>query len=484
MNSGIDNYRRTNVNIPQNNLNPSDFYKNMANQQIIYENDSNNQSIFDKNVNKNYPYSVEQRPIYQSEEIDPRNIYGSSNQVPSSNQVQPNTQIPCNNILSEIDLLEKDIHNIFTNNITPDRLQRLGSADIKNGMKYEMESLNPVHQMLGTYKQPDDLLHNNISKNTYIETLQEYTIIIDSSDRDIEKYINPFFYRVKFTGLAGNNDATIMKKFDHVKYIKLDTGVIPTKYYYVKQDTSLNDADKSTVSNLNLTSNPANSTFSLSSLDISGYFAIIDITDVSGSTQFTRYIRFAGTQVYPNVVDTIYEFVFSFTNIANPIGTATFIENNYIARYKLQTYSLANDKYTLLYIDEFQNTNENSTNDIIGKSFSVMFPDGCNSDVLYTTSGFIDKMFKFALLGEINQMTVRILDSNGNQLKNSKEDYIDYNINSDKNCSCYTDTNGYFIRNYACSCTYFRHPYYQKFQNTLMFRIGIIEPDIDKNIFS
>ena len=113
-----------------------------------------------------------------------------------------------------------------------------------------------------------------------------------------------------------------------------------------------------------------------------------------------------------------------------------------------------------------------------------MFPDGTNGDILYTSSGFIDKMYRFALLGQLNQMTISIANSNGTVLKNSQENYIDTNINPTKTCTCTTDTNGYFVRNYGCVCTYFRHPYYQKFQNTLVFRIGVIEPNIDKNIFS
>jgi len=141
--------------------------------------------------------------------------------------------------LSQIDLLEKDINNIFSNNITPDRLERLGSGIVTNSQVYDTGSINPKHQMLGEYEKPINLIHNNVSKNVYAETLQEYTIVIDSADRDIEKYPNPFLYRVKFNGIPGTRDANIMRSFDYVKYIKLDTGIIPSKYYYVKQDTSL-----------------------------------------------------------------------------------------------------------------------------------------------------------------------------------------------------------------------------------------------------
>ena len=124
-----------------------------------------------------------------------------------------------------------------------------------------------------------------------------------------------------------------MKQFDNVKYIKLDTGIIPTKYYYVKQDTSLNSTDISLVSHLNLTNNPANSTFNLSSIDVSGSFAVIDITDIS-KNGYTRYIRFGEVQIYPNIVSNVYEFSFTYTNPNSILYPP--VSQNIIARYKLQ----------------------------------------------------------------------------------------------------------------------------------------------------
>lgn len=476
MNSGIENYRRANLAIQPNLTNPTDIYKNFSS--------SINHNLTNINPSPTFVNQFEHsQQIHQQDQlqINPITPYILSRFNQTNQPNQPNQQ---NQVLSQIDLLEKDINNIFSNNITPDRLERLGTGIVTNGQIYDSGSLNPKHQMLGEYEKPT-LIHNNVSKNVYNESLQEYTIIVDSTDRDIQKYPNPFSYRVKFNGLPGTPDANIMRKFDYVKYVKLDTGIIPARYYYVKQDTSLNTIDFNIVQNLNLVSNPPNSRFVLSSPDVSGTFAIIDISDISEPTNITtRLIRFCTTTPYPCQIDTTYEFSFTYTDPSNPTGSGTFAYNNYIARFKLTPYSLANDKYTLLYIDELSSPNENSTNEIVGKSFSVMFPDGCVGDIIYTSSGFIDKMFRFALLGQLNQMTISIANSNGQILKNSQEVYTDKYINPSKVCTCTTDTNGYFVRNYSCVCTYFRHPYYQKFQNTLIFRIGVIEPNIDKNIFS
>lgn len=526
INNGFEQYKHSNYQINPN-LNPLDLYKSSSqfsnfqlNQYNTINPVNNLQPLNQNNIpNKSQPlalgrdWSKDPIDIPDQIQLTPQKMYNPqvvSQQLPpsqldlyydkpntnfiSNDPIQPNNKsqpeqrqmtpiniynVPKNNMLSQLDLLEKDINNIFSNNISKERIEKIGSSSINNGQNYDSGSLNPPHLMMSEYPKPENIIHNNITKNVFAETLQEYSIIIDSVDRDIEKYPNPFSYRVYFNPVAGSKDASIMQKFNYVKYIKLDTGILPIKYYYVKQDTSLNNTDLFNIANFNLNTNPKNSSFNLSSYDVSGTFVIIDITDKTVGSGYKRYVRFAVPSEYPKTVDTVYELI-----VENDGTNNIYMANNYIARYKLQSYSIAHDKYTLLYIDEFTNPNENSTNDIVGKSFSVMFPDSCYCDVLYTSSGFVDKMYRFDNLGQINLMTINIYNSNGKLLKNSQENYTDMNSSLEKHCSCTTDTNGYFIRDYSCSCTYFRHRYYQKFQNTLIFKVGCIEGNIDKTIFS
>ena len=80
------------------------------------------------------------------------------------------------------------------------------------------------------------LIYNNISDKVSIDVLVEYVIIIESIDRDIEKYPNPFRYKVQFNPVAQTKDAYIYKTFENVKYIKLETAILPRKYSYSKND--------------------------------------------------------------------------------------------------------------------------------------------------------------------------------------------------------------------------------------------------------
>lgn len=100
------------------------------------------------------------------------------------------------------------------------------------------------------YNNKDELYHNNVADIVLDEHIIEYKIIIDSKDRDIKIYPNPFDFKVKFNPNSDsilrtekiqngkkvlirekmNGDPTphIIKEFKNVKYIKLETIVLPT----------------------------------------------------------------------------------------------------------------------------------------------------------------------------------------------------------------------------------------------------------------
>lgn len=430
---------------------------------------------------KIYNLDLKQPDFFSNTQIDPIENYN-----PSSYDRSKIEQLY--NFKSNIDLMEEDINKIINTNLINNTIKDtlVNSNDIKNPQDYINNSLNPEHLALNQYPPPQNLIQNNISKNVYAETLQEYSIIVDSSDRDINKYPNPFNYRVYFNPTDTNVGAYIPMKFNNVKYIKLVTGILPTTFYYVKQEATLNNSDIQILLNLNKTSNPPNSNITLTTTDISGSFVIINITDILINTinkLYERYITFAIPDIFPKSINTTFEYSFKY-NLDNSNNIINMVYTSNIAKFTMQLYSISNEKYTLLFIDEYDPPNENATNQTISKSFSIMFPDGTNCDTLYTSSSFVDKIFKFSNLGIINQMTIRITNSNGILFKNSQDNYVDLNIPLIKTCSCLTDTNGYFTRNYQCSCTYFRHPYYQKFQNVLIFKIGVIESNIDTNIFN
>ena len=97
-----------------------------------------------------------------------------------------------------------------------------------------------------TYKNQNNLIHNNVNENVLDENIVEYRVYIDSLDRDVKTYPNPFNFTVNFNATsqavirdvyyAGTPGPVINKDFRNVKYVKLETIVLPQYSNYTKCD--------------------------------------------------------------------------------------------------------------------------------------------------------------------------------------------------------------------------------------------------------
>lgn len=95
------------------------------------------------------------------------------------------------------------------------------------------------------YINQHNTLHNNLSENLLHEEIQEYTININSNDRDLKTYPNPFNFTVTFGGSSngyvkkdlskkiseeyfrGSVDPIIDKNFMNVKYVAINYLILP-----------------------------------------------------------------------------------------------------------------------------------------------------------------------------------------------------------------------------------------------------------------
>jgi hypothetical protein len=73
-------------------------------------------------------------------------------------------------------------------------------------------------------------------------------------------------------------------------------------------------------------------------------------------------------------------------------------------------------------------------------------------------------------------MTIGFKNSSGNDLTIGTN-IIDYDITTPNNqCICiYDSLTGQRKRNYQCYHSYMRHPSFEKFQNTIVLKLGILE---------
>lgn len=109
------------------------------------------------------------------------------------------------------------------------------------------QAYNGVPTMIDpiNYANQNNLIHNNVGDSVLNESIVDYYLNIDSLDRDIKTYLNPFNFTVKFNTIAGGTMQTIEKgqikstyfpsapgplinkEFRNIKYIKLDSIVLP-----------------------------------------------------------------------------------------------------------------------------------------------------------------------------------------------------------------------------------------------------------------
>lgn len=102
----------------------------------------------------------------------------------------------------------------------------------------------------------NDILHNNLQSALLNEDIREYSVIIDSKDRNYQIYPDPFNYEVKFNPLPKSREyidgkyvvyeepaPVINDSFNNVRYIKLETVLLPL-YTKVWQTEEKNENDE------------------------------------------------------------------------------------------------------------------------------------------------------------------------------------------------------------------------------------------------
>jgi len=157
--------------------------------------------------------------------------------VPSNNNPRYQTGSPFGNY----DPMSTNMNNYYDVNTKPD--------------KPFIDKIN--------YKNPNSVLHNNIADHVLDEQIIEYRVHIDSLDRDIRYYDDPFHFKVKFgqlsrsiiksetyidpcnksrgtkfieTAFDSSPQPYINKDFRNVKYVKLENIVLPTFNKVIEKD--------------------------------------------------------------------------------------------------------------------------------------------------------------------------------------------------------------------------------------------------------
>lgn len=97
------------------------------------------------------------------------------------------------------------------------------------------------------YRHTTPIIHNNLKDNLLNEHIKEYTIILDSKQRDPSIYPSPYKYSV-LVNQNNRNDkgGIILKELQNIKYIKVDSVVLPRRWkvennFFIDETDILND---------------------------------------------------------------------------------------------------------------------------------------------------------------------------------------------------------------------------------------------------
>jgi hypothetical protein len=115
------------------------------------------------------------------------------------------------------------------NQISPHNIEQLSYGNnqmINQQMGNINNSFAPNAPLIETpnFRNKNELLHNNINDNTIADNVREYTIHIDSADRDSTIFPNQFKFTTSF---KGNVMPNIAKSFKNVLYVKFVNIILP-----------------------------------------------------------------------------------------------------------------------------------------------------------------------------------------------------------------------------------------------------------------
>jgi len=117
-------------------------------------------------------------------------------------------------------------------NLTP-HTEYLSNRQISN-FNQSFQTNSPMIER-PNFKNKNNVIHNNIGESVYSDHITEYTIHIDSVDRDATMYVNQFKFNVHFDDVTKPN---ISRRFSNIKYIRLENVILPAIY---KIDTLMSD---------------------------------------------------------------------------------------------------------------------------------------------------------------------------------------------------------------------------------------------------
>lgn len=370
-------------------------------------------------------------PNYQISGIEPNYSYNNIQNLPfdqSSISTSGNKEGIYNQVIEQKQFVNN--YNNYKPSSTFDITQSNSAnlENLKNYSQYNIEksfnSNKPIEFMKDTINK-HETLYDNLNENLLKESLKEYRLNIDSADRDIEIYPDPFNY-VVYLGPVTNsginasvsrtnikNELKNINKKNSKKNIKLDEkeqikDVFNDKIYIFDNP----DAIKEYTVNLEKSFNP---------------YIIRDFINVS-------YIKLdcAVVPKYNSIgINRSWDFCrkknhkkIYFRDEYDRIKDYLILNDRYIPDDKNE-YNPLGDRFIQIYIKELQSIRNFGTNPITDKSFLLIYDKTLGALYLKLIPYSATKTYKDSLLGNLTRLSIQFYNSWGEPLTINTEQ-IDY----------------------------------------------------------
>jgi len=256
----------------------------------------------------------------------------------------------------------------------------------------------------------DETLWPNISENVAAENVNEYVIVIDSSDRNVQFYPSPFYMKAFFSETDDATRLNVPKAFENVKFMRIENVVLPRNYYLTKYTV---------IDNTNIT-NDATILAQLGAVGVGETTAVQALYDaaftwVTPGNPIPSPIPSPGpgyqsqpeTVLVTNLTLYTYSVVINYTDSKNNTHTSTYqvvYPNNptYNSQYYSQTVtsgSLINNSELNLYL---QNAQYNLVQTVGGTKQVVLFNGTYTLTFTLSSTQLIQYIVEFMMTGSSN----------------------------------------------------------------------------------
>ena len=344
---------------------------------------------------------------------------GYSNIVDLSNGVKQQQQFVNNynnySPVSTFDNIEKKSGNL-------ENLKNFSQFNIEQGFK----SNQPIQLMPDT-KNKHETLYDNLNDNLLKESLREYRLNVDSIDRDIELYPDPFNYVIHLGPVTNsginasvsrtnikNELKTLGKKNKNIRHT--DTPVSQV-YSNIEENNQIKDALNNKIF---IFDNPnAIKEYTVKLERSFNPYIIKDFQNVS-------YVKLdcAVVPKYNSIcINSSWDFCRKkhhkknfFKDEYDRIKDYIIMNNRYIPNDR-DDYNPLGDRFIQIYIQELRSTRSFGTNSITDKSFILIYDKTLGALYLKLIPYSASKSYKDSLLGNITKLSIQFYDSWGIPLK-------------------------------------------------------------------